>query len=133
MKLTTRSEYALLALIHLCRQDPDTFVSVDAIARAQSIPVKYLEQILLAMKRARLVRSAKGQRGGYQLVNPADQITLAEVIRLFDGPLASTASTSEYFYAPTPIERERRLLGFFKEIRDMVAKRMESVTIADVQ
>jgi Rrf2 family cysteine metabolism transcriptional repressor len=132
MKLTTRSEYALLALIHLCRQDPDTFVSVDAIARAQSIPVKYLEQILLAMKRARLVRSAKGQRGGYQLVNPADQITLAEVIRLFDGPLA-TASTSEYFYAPTPIERERRLLGFFKEIRDMVAKRMESVTIADVQ
>ena len=133
MKLTMRSEYALLALIYLGRDDSGGFVPVEAIARAQGIPVKYLEQILLAMKRARLVRSSKGQHGGYQLANPPNQITLAEVIRLFDGPLAATASASEYFYAPTPIERERRLHDFFREIRDVIASRMEHVTIADVQ
>jgi Rrf2 family protein len=133
MKLTTRSEYALLALIHLGRHGADGFVPVAAIANAQGIPVKYLEQILLALKRARLVRSLKGQHGGYQLLPPANRITLAEVIRLFDGALAATTSASEYFYAPTPIERERRLVGFFKEIRDEVARRMESTTIADVQ
>ena len=133
MKLTMRSEYALLGLIYLGRDGSGGFVPVEVIARAQSIPVKYLEQILLALKRGRLVRSSKGQHGGYQLVNPSNQITLAEVIRLFDGPLAATASASKYFYAPTPIERERRLHGFFKEIRDVIAQRMESVTIADVQ
>lgn len=133
MKLTTRSEYALLALIHLARHGREGFVPVEAIARAQSIPVKYLEQILLPLKRARLVRSSRGQHGGYQLVTPARRITLAEVVRLFDGALAATASTSKYFYAPTPIERERRLFDCFKQIRDMVAKRMERITIADVQ
>jgi Rrf2 family protein len=133
MKLTTRSEYALLALIYLSRHGAGGFVPVSAIADAQGIPVKYLEQILLALKRARLVGSVKGQHGGYQLVKPADRISLAEVIRLFDGALAATASASQYFYAPTPIERERRLVGFFKEIRDEVARRMETTTIADVQ
>jgi Rrf2 family protein len=132
MKLTSRTEYALLALVYLARQKTDALVSVDTIARAQGIPVKYLEQILLALKRAKCVRSSKGQHGGYQLARPAGRITLAEIVRLFDGALAPTESVSRYFYEPTPIEKERKLVRVFRDIRDLVSKRLEAATIVDM-
>ena len=121
MKLTTRSEYALLALVHLARQNSDGYITVETIAQTQGIPPKYLEQILLAFKRAKYLRSAKGQHGGYCLARPAGKITLAEVVRLFDGALAPTESVSEYFYESTPIEKEKSLIRVFREIRDYVA------------
>ncbi len=132
MKLTARSEYALLALVYLNRQGDDGFVSVETVALAQDIPAKYLEQILLALKRAKYLRSSKGQHGGYRLAKPANKITLAEVIRLFDGALAPTESVSEYFYESTPIEKEKSLIRVFKEIRDYVSNKLEHTTLADV-
>jgi Rrf2 family transcriptional regulator, cysteine metabolism repressor len=132
MKLTARSEYALLALVHLARQDSGEVVSADSIARAKDIPLKFLEQILLTLKRAGYLRSTKGQRGGYQLAKPAEAVTLAEIVRLFDGALAPTESTSKHFYGPSPIEKERRLLRLFREIRDLVSNRLEAATIADM-
>ena len=132
MKLTTRSEYALLALVYLARQATGGFISVDTIARAQNIPPKFLEQLMLALKRAHFLRSSKGQHGGYALAKPAAQISLAEVVRLFDGALAPTESVSENFYESTPIEKEKGLMAVFKEIRDFVSTRLESTTIADV-
>ena len=132
MKLTARSEYALLALVYLNRHDDDGLVSVETIALAQGIPAKYLEQILLALKRAKYLRSSKGQHGGYRLAKPADKISLAEVIRLFDGALAPTESVSEYFYESTPIEKEKSLVRVFKEIRDYVSDKLEHTTLADV-
>jgi Rrf2 family protein len=132
MRLSHRSEYALLALVHLARHEGEGFLTVQAIAEAQDIPAKFLEQILLTLKRARYVRSMKGQRGGYHLARPATQVTLAEVIRLFDGALAPTESVSRYFYEPTPIEKEKALLKVFKDIRDQVSARLESTTLRDV-
>ena len=132
MKLTTRSEYALLALVYLARNETEGFISIDTIAKAQSIPPKFLEQLMLALKRAHFLRSAKGQHGGYALAKPADQITLAEVVRLFDGALAPTESVSENFYESTPIEKEKGLVTVFKDIRDYVSQRLENTTIADV-
>jgi Rrf2 family cysteine metabolism transcriptional repressor len=132
MKLTARSEYALLALVYLGRQKSGELVSAEAIARAQEIPVKFLEQILLTLKRARYLRSTKGQHGGYELAKPVDTMTLAEIIRLLDGALAPTESTSHHFYEPSPIEKERGLWGVFREVRDMVSNRLEATTIADV-
>ncbi len=90
MRLTLRSEYALLALVYLGRQTTAGLISAGAIARAQQIPPRYLEQILLALKRARLVRSVKGRGGGFQLAREPGAISLAEVVRLLDGPLAPT-------------------------------------------
>ena len=133
MKLTARTEYALLALIYIGRQPPDTYVSGDTVAREQGIPPKFLEQILLALRRARYLRSTKGHRGGYQLAKPADQITLAEIVRLLDGALAPTDSVSEYFYEPTPIEREQKLVRVLRDVRDSVSRIMEAATIADMQ
>ena len=132
MKLTSRSEYALLALVYLARHEAEEYISVDAIATAQSIPPKFLEQILLAMKRSHLLRSTKGQHGGYHLAKPADKISLAEVIRLFDGALAPTESVSRYFYESTPIEKEKKIIQVFRDIRDYVSDKMESTTLADV-
>ena len=132
MKLTSRCEYAMLALIHLGRQKTQGLVSVDAIARTQNIPPKFLEQIMLTLKRAKYVRSSKGRRGGYQLAKSADQISLAEIVRLFDGALASTECVSEHFYEPTPIEKEDKLVDVFRGIRDFVAKKLETTTIGDV-
>jgi len=132
MKLTARSEYALLALVYLGRQRAGDLVSADTIARAQGIPVKFLEQILLTLKRAKYLRSTKGHHGGYELARAVDTMTLAEIIRLLDGALAPTESTSQYFYEPSPIEKERKLLNVFRDVRDMVSNRLEGTTIADV-
>lgn len=133
MKLTSRSEYALLALVYLARQDTESYTPVETIAAAQGIPPKFLEQIMLILKRARYVRSLKGQRGGYRLARPADKITLAEIIRLFDGALAPTESVSKYFYEQTPIEKEENLVQIFRDIRDYVSGKLESTTLADVR
>ncbi|HEX5854489.1 MAG TPA: Rrf2 family transcriptional regulator [Thermoanaerobaculia bacterium] len=133
MKLTRRSEYALLALLHLARAKGEGYVAVSAIAEAQGLPPQFLEQLLMALKRARLVKSRKGPHGGYRLARPAEKISLAEVIRLLDGALAPTESVSTYFYEPTPVEREKRLLRVFKEIRDHVSARLEKTTLADVR
>ena len=132
MKLTARSEYALLALVYLARQNKDEYISIEIIAKAQGIPPKFLEQLMLAMKRAHFLHSVKGQHGGYALAKNPDQITLAEVIRLFDGALAPTESVSENFYESTPIEKEKKLTRVFKDIRDYVSQKLEETTIADV-
>jgi Rrf2 family protein len=132
MKLTSRSEYALLALVFLARHQREGLFPAQAIATAQEIPLRFLEQILLVLARARYLRSSKGKGGGFQLRRPAAEISLAEVIRLFDGALAPTESASRYFYEPTPIEKEAKLLGVFREVRDYVARKMEKTTLADM-
>ncbi|MFN8383440.1 MAG: Rrf2 family transcriptional regulator [Anaerolineales bacterium] len=132
MKLTARSEYALLALVYLSRQNMDEYISIEVIAKAQGIPPKFLEQLMLALKRAHFLRSTKGQHGGYTLAKQPKEISLAEVIRLFDGALAPTESVSENFYESTPIEKEKRLTRVFKDIRDYTSKKLEGTTLADV-
>jgi Rrf2 family transcriptional regulator, cysteine metabolism repressor len=132
MKLTARSEYALLALIYMARNQSNCYVPVETIATAQDIPAKFLEQIMLALKNARYLQSSKGLHGGYRLARAPDSISLAEVIRLFNGALAPTHSASRYFYESTPIEKESRLIGIFRELRDLVSERLERTTIADV-
>jgi Rrf2 family protein len=133
VRLSHKSEYALLALVYLARRRDEEYVTVTAIAEAQEIPPKFLEQILLTLKRAGYLRSLKGQRGGFRLARPADKITLAEVIRLFDGALAPTESVSKYFYEPTPVEKEKNLMRVFRQVRDWISAKLESTTLADVR
>ena len=87
---------------------------------------------MLALKRARYVRSSKGQHGGYRLAKSPGEITLAEIVRLFDGALAPTESVSEHFYESTPVEKEKKLVALFKEVRDYAATKLEKTTLADV-
>jgi Rrf2 family transcriptional regulator, cysteine metabolism repressor len=132
MKLTSKSEYALLALVYLARQPQENFVRVETIATEQAIPAQFLEQILLQLKRGRVLISLKGHHGGYRLAKPPADITLAEVIRLMDGALAPTESVSLNFYRSTPIERESALVSVFAQVRDCVIQILEHTTLADV-
>lgn len=132
VKLTSKCEYALLALAYLARNCGDgKLVTADEISAAQDIPRKFLEQILLVLKRGGYVKSTKGQNGGFRLARPAEKISLAEIIRLMDGALAPTESVSRYFYDSTPIEREKGLLSVFREIRDHISDKLESTFLAD--
>jgi Rrf2 family cysteine metabolism transcriptional repressor len=132
MKLTSQTEYALLALVEIARSGNNEPLSAERISLAQDIPYKFLEQILIALRRAGLVKSTKGARGGYRLARSPDKIALAEVIRLFEGALAPTLSVSSFFYDATPIEREPSLVNVFKRVRDVVADVLENTKLSDV-
>ncbi len=132
MRLSRKSEYALLALIDLAQHSDEGYVRIRDICARKTIPRKFLEQILLSLKRSGHVHSVRGARGGYRLARSPQKVTLAEIIRLIDGPLAPVQSVSRYFYEQTPIQNERRLLHVFKEIRDFAARKLERTKLADV-
>ena len=89
MRLSAKADYALRAAAELAAADDGAPVKAEQIAAAQAIPPKFLESILLQLKNAGLVRSQRGAEGGYWLARAAAEITLADVIRVVEGPLAS--------------------------------------------
>lgn len=132
MKLTTKSEYSLLALIYIARHENERFVKIDDICQEYEISKKYLEHLFFVLKRNRYLKTKRGASGGYQLGKPADKISLAEIIRLMDGALAPTESVSQYFFSHTPLEKEEKVLFVLKDIRDMISDKLESISIADL-
>lgn len=96
--LSQKSRYALRALIHLAGRD--TPAPASEIARAETIPLKFLEQILSALRAHQLVDSRRGRDGGYRLGRSGDQISFADVIRAIDGPLALAPCASRTAYRP---------------------------------
>ncbi len=132
MKLTTKSEYLLLALIYIARHMKDDFIKMEDICSECDIPKKYLEQLVFTLKQNRYLKTKRGAKGGYRLAIPAEKITVAEIARLMDGALAPTESVSTYFYSPTPLEKEEKVMRVLKEIRDYMANKLESLTISDL-
>jgi len=132
MKLTTKSEYSLLALIYIARNGKDRFVKIEDICDQYAISKKYLEQLFVVLKQTRLVRTKRGAQGGYALARPADTITLAEIFRLMDGALAPSESVSTYYFSHTPIEKEGKVVDLLQTIRDFISQKLENVTLADM-
>lgn len=98
MKFSKKSEYGLRALRELTAQYGKKLVQRHEIAKRQHIPIEFLEQILLALKNAGLLSSKRGIGGGYSLIKPPDQISLGQVIRILDGPLAPIGCVSQTAY-----------------------------------
>lgn len=132
MKLSVKSEYAILAMIDLAERESEGLQHIEDIARRKNIPRKFLEQILLILKRAGYVRSKRGAKGGYRIGKSPSEISLAEIIRLMDGALAPVESVSVYFYEKTPIEQNQKLIDVFREIRDYISTIMEGTHISDL-
>ena len=132
MKLTTKSEYSILALIYMARNEKNGFMKIDQICSKCDIPKKYLELLFMILKQNSYLKTKRGTSGGYKLTKPASQINIAEIIRLMDGALAATESVSKYFFADTPLGREKKLIKVFKKIRDYISKRLEKLTLADL-
>ena len=87
MHISAKAEYAMRALLTLADADGGP-MTAEQLATAQGLPVKFLENILVDLRRSSLVRSQRGNEGGYRLARPATEITVAEVLRIVDGPLA---------------------------------------------
>ncbi len=96
--ISQKAKYALRALVALCKAPPERSLMISEISRAQAIPKKFLEQILLELKRAGIVMSRRGRLGGYVLLRPADKLTFGEVLRLIDGPIAPLPCLSKIAY-----------------------------------
>ena len=101
MRITTQAEYGLICALHLARRTTDGPVTGREIAAKERLPADYVEQIMLKLRRASIVTSTRGARGGYRLARPADQITVRAVIS------ASEHSTFDVHCATHPVEAER--------------------------
>lgn len=129
MRLSARVDYALRATAELAAAGGDPVTS-EKLARAQGIPPKFLESILLQLRRGGVVNSQRGPEGGYWLARPADRISLADVIRVIDGPLANVRGqrpeTLGYQGAA------RALQDVWVALRASERAILERVTMADV-
>jgi len=134
MELSKRGEYGLRSLQYLARHYGEGPIASKVLAEENNIPIKFLEQIMIILKHGRLVRSRRGPGGGYYLAAPPEDITLAEAVRLLDGPLAPINCVSEMAYEPCgcPDVETCGLRRVMQEVRDTVAGIMESTTLADL-
>jgi Rrf2 family protein len=136
MKLSKKGEYALRLLIDLgiAREVGRDVVQLGEVAAYQQIPAKFLEQIILELRRAGFVDSRRGKFGGYLLARPADQVTMGAVVRAIEGPLAPIACVSQTAYAPCtcPDEVHCGLRMLMMDVRNAIAAILDRYTLADV-
>jgi Rrf2 family transcriptional regulator, cysteine metabolism repressor len=114
LSITTKSPYALKALTELGRQGGDTPVPIGELARQRDIPVQFLEQLFAVLRRAGLLKSQRGVKGGYSFAKPSSEITVLEIVELLDGPLGGGAD------------------GIFLEAANAARDVLAKTTVADV-
>jgi Rrf2 family protein len=130
MRVSAKADYALRACIQLAAAEGEGHVKGERVAQAQEVPLKFLENILGDLRQAGLVRSQRGAEGGYWLARPADEITLAEIIRAVEGPLANVRGVRPdaitYQGAAEPLK------DVWIAVRASLRSVLEAVTLADV-
>jgi len=129
MHVSAKADYAVRAAIELAAAGPGP-VKGDRIAEAQQIPLKFLENILSDLRHAGYVQSQRGAEGGYWLAEPADAITLADIIRAVDGPLAGVRGTRPETVAYTGSASQ--LAEVWIAVRVALRSVLEQVTLADL-
>lgn len=133
MKVSTRGDYASRALLSLALHDaPSVPTSVRDIAERTGLPQPYLEQILLALKGAGLVRSKRGVGGGYVLARPPDTITLAQIVSAVDGPIVAGEFGEPHTGGACNHEGQCVLLAFWAEVGEKMREHLQSFTLADM-
>ncbi|WP_030198653.1 Rrf2 family transcriptional regulator [Streptomyces sp. NRRL S-87] len=130
MRISARADYAVRAALQLAASQNDAPLKAEAIADAQDIPHKFLEGILNDMRRGGLVLSQRGGNGGYRLAKPARSITIADVIRVVDGPLVSVRGVRPPDLSYTGPATS--LLPLWVALRANVREILDGVTLADV-
>jgi Rrf2 family protein len=133
--LTMRSKYGLKALLLLAREHARGPIAIQEMADRETIPRKFLELILLDLKRRGILHSRKGPGGGYQLGREPNRITLGEVIRILDGPLALLPCVSRTAYMKCAECADEESCGIrlaMKAVRDATAQILDTTTLAGV-
>ncbi len=130
MRVSAKVDYAIRAMVELAAAAPGPTKS-EQVAKAQAIPPKFLENILLELRHAQIVSSQRGPDGGYRLARPADEITLADVIRAVEGPIATVRGSRpeelEYEGSAVPLQ------DVWIELRTAMRGVLESTTRADLE
>jgi Rrf2 family protein len=125
MRISAESEYACRALLELALNWPARkLIQVSAIAKIQDIPIKYLEQILIQLKSARLVESVRGKQGGYRLAKAPGEISLGEVMRKIEGPILKLADTAT--------QKKSVFTAIWKEVEGSIVKVLDKVNFEDI-
>lgn len=141
MHISKRGEYGLRAMIDLATQlrtcsiqTSGDMVQIKQIAERQHIPAKYLEQILLALKNNGLLHSRMGVGGGYYLARPPAEISLGQIVRVLDGPLAPIGCVSQMAYAPCgcPDEQTCGLRMVMLDVRNAISNILDNTTLQDL-
>ena len=133
--ITQKSKYALRALLALAARPDGEPMMISEIAEQEVIPRKFLEQILLELKRAGLVASRRGKAGGYLLLRRPETVTFGEVLRLIDGPLAPLPCLSKMAYrrcGDCANENACKLRKVFARVADATRDILDTTTLADV-
>ena len=128
MRISAKSEYAIKAVLDLAMQGHRELVPIQAIAGRQKIPQRYLEQVLLALKRAELVTSKRGSSGGYHLTRPPDRITVGDVLRAVEG----AAAPFEALTGRRPASNGHDLHELWTEISDAVSSVVDRLTFGEL-
>lgn len=131
MRFSKKSEYALRAVLILANSPPNQTLQIQELSEASGVSVKFLEQILLVLKKGGILRSKRGVGGGYQLNCPARSITLGEIIKQMDGDLCSLSNTAGLHDSPEH-PGSAGLQTCFREIDEQVNEALESKTIEEV-
>src|SRR6266545_804824 len=130
MRVSAKADYALRAAIELAAHGEERPLKGERIAQAQEIPLKFLENILVELRHAGIVASRRGAEGGYLLARPPEEVTVAEVIRAVEGPIANVRGrgpeTVEYAGAAEPLR------DVWIAVRASLRAVLEQVTLADL-
>jgi len=138
MRLSKRGEYGLRAMILLAepaeKGNAPQMLQIKEIAQREQISIKFLEQILLTLKNAGVLHSKMGVGGGYYLARPAKEITLGQIFRILDGPVAPVKCVSQMAYEPCgcPDEETCGLRLAMGDVRNAIADILDNTSLADV-
>ena len=132
VRVSTRGDYASRALLSLALHGAETPTSVRDIAERTGLPQPYLEQILLALKGAGLVRSKRGVGGGYVLARPPEEITLAQIVSAVDGPIAAGDFGEPHENGACDHEGQCVLLAVWADVGETIRTHLQSYSLADM-
>ncbi|MCE1197725.1 MAG: Rrf2 family transcriptional regulator [Marinilabiliales bacterium] len=133
--LSKKTRYAILAMKHLAKEYGKGVVLIGQIAKTENLPVRFLENILLDLKKMGWVGSKLGKNGGYFLIKPPEEINLAQIVRYFEGTIALLYCVSEKAYQPCEFcldEKSCKIKSVFKDIRDYTFRRLEQTTLVEL-
>ncbi len=133
MKVSTRGEYGVRAMVALAKHSGDQPVSIGVISRESAVPYAYLEQLIVPLRRAGLVASKRGAHGGYTLSRPASEIRVGEVYRAMEGPVAPMECVSENIEEQTcPLIPGCQTRPVWIKVRDSIVDAIDSITLQDL-
>lgn len=134
--LSKKTKYAINALVFLAKESKDGEpVQISRISESEHIPRKFLEAILLELRHAGMLNSRKGKTGGYYLQQTPEQINIADVMRLFDGPIALLPCVAYKYYERCEECRDEETCGIravFSEVRSKTVQMLKSATLAEI-